>query len=77
MKMAREKFQRKLDSSADPEGGLGVWTPWKITSYMGFYKEYAIGPPPPGKSWTLCLRIKEEMHLQENTLFDLVWDKVT
>ena len=26
-------------SSADPEGGQGVWTPLEITSYMGFYRE--------------------------------------
>ena len=29
-------------ASADPEGGQGVRTPsppWKITSYMGFYRE--------------------------------------
>ena len=40
---------------ADPEGGgRGSGPPWKITSYMGFYKEKAIGlpcknvdPPPP------------------------------
>ena len=25
--------------SADPEGGTGVRTPWKITSYMGIYRE--------------------------------------
>ena len=26
----------------------------------------------------LCPRVKEEMHLQENTIFDLdLWDKVT
>ena len=25
-------------ASADPEGGQGVRTPWKITSYMGFYR---------------------------------------
>ena len=30
--------------------------PWKITSYIGFYREKAmIGPPPFGKSWTLPL----------------------
>ena len=27
-------------------GGRGP-DPWKITSYMGFYKGKAIGPPPP------------------------------
>ena len=33
-------------SSADPEGGTGSGPPpWKITSYMGFYRELAIGPP--------------------------------
>ena len=39
-------------SSADPEGGTGGPDPppWKITSYMGFYKE--IGNGPPEKSWT-------------------------
>ena len=46
---------------ADPEGGgRGSGPPWKITSYMGFYKEKAIGlpcknvdpPPPPGKCST-------------------------
>ena len=32
---------------ADPEkGGQGVRTPWKITRYMGFYMEKAIGPRP-------------------------------
>ena len=37
---------------ADPEGGgVGVRTPWKITSYMGFFKYYD-KDPPPGKSWT-------------------------
>ena len=25
-------------ASADPEGAQGVRTPWKITSYMGFYR---------------------------------------
>ena len=31
---------RLARASADPEGGQGVWTPpWKITSYMGFYRE--------------------------------------
>ena len=31
---------------ADPEGGTGgPDPPWKITSYMGFYREQAIGPP--------------------------------
>ena len=36
-------------TSADPEGGTGDPDPppWKITSYMGFYRELAIGPPPP------------------------------
>ena len=34
-------------------GSRGGLTPWKITSYMGFYWEKAIGPPPPPvKSWT-------------------------
>ena len=28
--------------SADPEGGQG-----EITIYMGFYREFAIGPSPP------------------------------
>ena len=52
-----------LVASADPEGGgqgVRTPTPWKITSYMGFYREKAIGPPPPlekigppppGKCW--------------------------
>ena len=31
-------------------GSRGGLTPWKITSYMGFYWEKAIGPPV--KSWT-------------------------
>ena len=32
-------------------GGTGGPDPtWKSTSYMGFYREQAIGPP--GKSWT-------------------------
>ena len=26
--------------------------PCKITSYIGFYREWAIGPPPPTNSWT-------------------------
>ena len=41
-------------------GSRGGLTPWKITSYMGFYWEKAIGPPckkldpppPPGKNST-------------------------
>ena len=52
-------------ASAEPEGGQGVQTPWKITSYMGFYRVYAIGPPwkkldppPPGKCWTPSLTLK-------------------
>ena len=33
-------------TSADPEGETGgPDPPWKITSYMGFYREYAIGTP--------------------------------
>ena len=35
---------------ADPEGGgRGPGPPWKITSFMGFCKEKAIGPPHPCK----------------------------
>ena len=54
--------------SADPEGGggQGVWTlPWNITSYMGFYREWAIGPPPPppGKSWTPSGTLKNDRFL--------------
>ena len=33
---AWEKWKK---SNADPDGGGGVRTPWKITSYMGFYRE--------------------------------------
>ena len=35
------KFQEWMlfQTSADPEGGQGVQTPWKITSYMGFYRK--------------------------------------
>ena len=34
---------------ADPEGGYGVRPPppWKITSYMGFYRNYPLDPNPP------------------------------
>ena len=42
----------KCSSSAYPEGGdmgSGPPPPWKITSYMGFYRERAIGPP-----WKSC-----------------------
>ena len=54
MKMAREKFQRKLDSSADPEGGLGVWTPGKSQVIWVSIGNMQLDPPPPppGKSWT-------------------------
>ena len=39
-------FFTLTSSRADPEGRTGVPDPpWKITSYMGFYMEYAIGPP--------------------------------
>ena len=30
----------------DPEGGYGVRPPWKVTSYMGFYRNYPLDPPP-------------------------------
>ena len=35
-------------------GEIGVLDPlpWKITSYMGFYKNKHLDPRPPGKSWT-------------------------
>ena len=42
-----QMFHRKLATventdqaaSADPEGDRGSGPPWKITSYMGFYRE--------------------------------------
>ena len=46
--------------------------PWKITSYMGFYREYAVGPPwkksdppppPPGKCWTPSGTLKNDSFL--------------
>ena len=36
-------------------GGRGVGIPWKITSYMGFFRnkhKEKVRPPPPGKFWT-------------------------
>ena len=45
--------QAWTSTSEDLDGDRGSGPPpWKITSYMGFYREYAIGPPPPWKSWT-------------------------
>ena len=47
----------------------------KITSYMGFYREYAIGhdspppsersvtPPPPGKCWTSSGTLEKDSFL--------------
>ena len=43
-----EKDAQLMTASANPEGGQGVWTPpWKITGYMGFYREKQLYPPPP------------------------------
>ena len=38
---------------ADPEGDMGSALPWKITSYMGFYRNYPLDtpPPPPPPPW--------------------------
>ena len=53
-----DSFQLATRSSADPEGGQGVRTPilWKITSYMGFYREFNNWTPwtklDPYKCWT-------------------------
>ena len=54
MKKKREKQVNRLNHDARNHmggsrgggGGRGSG-PRKITSYMGFYKEQAIGPPPP------------------------------
>ena len=55
-------------------GAGGPDPPWKITSYMGFYRESAIGPPwkklsppppppPPGKCWTPSGTLKNDRFL--------------
>ena len=58
MKKKREKRVDRLHHDARNHmggsrrgggGGQAVRTPWKITIYMGFYWEKAIGPPV--KSW--------------------------
>ena len=57
--LAKDKLKKKREKRADRlnhdarnhmggsrgRGGGGSGPPWKITSYMGFYKEKAIGPP--------------------------------
>ena len=53
--LIEERLLRLLLYKCGSRGGgdRGSGPPWKITSYMGLYRESAIGPPPPpGKSWT-------------------------
>ena len=55
--------------SANPERGTGgLDLPWKITSYMGFYRELAIGPPP-GKSWTPLENVGPPLELCKKIVF--------
>ena len=70
-----------ITSSADQEGG-GQWvrTPsLKITSYMGFYRDYAIGPP--GKSWTpppgkvaMTVKCDGSVYYIDRKMLDPLWN---
>ena len=56
--MAKNRVSPTRQPSADPEGGTGgPDPPWKITSYMGFYRELAIGPPleKTGPPWKMLV----------------------
>ena len=46
-------FYKTQETCANPEGeGRGSGPVLKITSYMGFYRDKHLDPPPSGKSWT-------------------------
>ena len=56
-------------------GGCGIrTTPWKITSYKGFYRNKHLDPPPPGKKLDQCFKSLVRPILEYSSS---VWDPHT